>query len=367
MRVLYVNMGGALVAGSERSLLDLIAAGADRIEALVLCNSPALAAAAERLGAASCVADLVELSPYGSPRWAAGCFLRGVRAVVSCIDRFRPALIHANNVWPTQLAATAALVRHCPVVGFVRATTFRSGRDLSLLRLADHIVAVSEQVARPFRRMRLRRGQVSVIFDPVRVDAGAIIGRGADDEPLRLAIAGRLSSEKAVHRAVDLLGWLREQGLEAELTVFGDGPQRPALEERVAKAKLKPFVEFAGFCENLPQRLAAFDALLLSSLREALPRVIVEAGLVGVPAVATAVGGIAEVIDSGQTGLLVDDLESPANRRAVLDLLRDRRGLRRMGRQMQQFCRRHFAPAAAFEATMAVYRRVLARRPPHGG
>jgi len=362
MKVLYINMGDEHVAGSERSMLELIAAGSAEIDAHVLCNSPALAEATRQLAHEATVAELVELSPYGTPPWPVRAFWAGVRAVVACIEKFRPALIHANNVWPTQLAVAAAVFRHVPVVGHVRATTFRSGRDLSLMRLADHIVAVSETTARPFGAMRLRRGPVSVVFDPVHVEPPPAVGRPGGGQTVRLAVAGRLSTEKAVDRAIDLLASLRAEGLDAELTIFGDGPQRATLERCVEKTGLREAVEFAGFCDDLPRRLSRADALLLPSLREALPRVIVEAGMVAVPTIAVPVGGIAEVVDSGRCGLLVEDFESSASRQAILGLLRSPDRLREMGRRMQEFCFRHFTPAKAFARTWDVYRQVLRGR-----
>jgi len=361
MKVLYVNMGGQLVAGSERSMLELIAEAGDRVEAHVLCNSAALGEAVAGLGHQATVTDLVEFSPYASPPWSLGSYWRGVQAAVSCAKGFRPDLIHANNIWPTQLAVAAGALARVPVVAHVRSLTLRSGRELSLMRLADHVIAISQCTAGVFRSMRLRRGRVTVVFDPVRVS-----GKSARSDrrggPMRLAVAGRLSPEKAVHRTIDLLAWLRSHGLDATLTVLGDGPHRTRLEQLVARKDLAEVVQFAGFCDDLPGRLRQMDALLLSSLREGLGRVIVEAGMVGVPTIAVAVGGVPEIVHTEQTGLLVDDFESPRSREQILEVLHDLAALRGMGRRMQKFCREQFAPAKALEATMAVYRQVLRRR-----
>lgn len=361
MKVLYINMGDPFVAGSERSLLELIAAGGNRIRAHVLCNSAALAEATRRIGHEATVADLVELSPYATPRWPIGAFAAGLRRTTACVRKFRPDLIHANNVWPTQLAVPAGRIARIPVIGHIRATTLRSGQELSLMRLADHVIAVSETVAGPFRAMRWRRGPITIVFDPVDVEARPRPPRPTPG-PIRLAIAGRLSQEKAVHRTIDLLGWLRGRGLEANLTIFGDGPEHGDLVARVRQAGLESAVRFAGFCDNLPARLAEMDALLLSSLREALPRVIVEAGMVAVPTVAVPVGGIAEVIDDGASGLLPGDLESPENRQKILALLGDRDRLAAMGRRIHDFAREHFTPERSFQGTESVYRQVLQRR-----
>ena len=361
MKVLYINMGDPFIAGSERSMLELIAAGGDRLRAHVLCNSGALARATRQIGHEATRADLIELSPYATPSWPVGGYAAGLRHTTSCVRKFRPDLIHANNIWPTQLAVPAGRIARIPVVGHIRATTLRSGQELSLMRLADHVIAVSETVAGPFRAMRWRKGPISIVFDPVDVD---IPPRrpGPTPGPIRLGIAGRLSQEKAVHRTIDLLRWLRQRGLEATLTIFGDGPEHGDLVARVRRAGLESAVVFAGFCDNMPARLAEMDALLLSSLREALPRVIIEAGMVAVPTIAVPVGGIAEVIDDGVSGLLPGDMESPQNRRKILALLGDRDRLAGMGRRFHDFVREQFTPERSFQATESVYRQVLRGR-----
>ena len=365
IRVLYIHLGGELIAGSERSLLDLLSLARSSVRAHVLCNAEAMAEAARAAGhEATLCREMEELSPWTAPRWRVAGLLAGVRACLACADDFGPDLLHANNLWVNQIAQPVALLRRRPVVVHVRAKTIRSGRELSLVRLADHVIAISDNVAGPVRAMRWRRGGVSVIHDPIRLDGPAGLAdsqpdRGRRTGPVRLAAAGRLSAEKGFDRCLRLLAWLRERGLEAELTIYGDGPERGALEKLSRELGLAEAVRWAGFCADLPRRLAEAEALLVSSHREGLGRVIVEAGMVGAAAISVDVDGTGEAIEDGQTGLLVGDLESPPWREVILELLLDRERLARMGSRAREFCRCHFDPAQSARATLEVYRRLV--------
>ena len=81
---------------------------------------------------------------------------------------------------------------------------------------------------------------------------------------------------------------------------------------------------FTGFRSDIPDCIAAMDIVVIPSLREGLPLAVAEAMAVGKPIVATAVGGIPEMIENGQTGILVEPRQPEAIARAVLALARDR-------------------------------------------
>jgi glycosyltransferase involved in cell wall biosynthesis len=95
-------------------------------------------------------------------------------------------------------------------------------------------------------------------------------------------------------------------------------------------------VRFFGIRTDIPLILAASDMFLLASLREGLPLALAEAGAASLPAVATRVDGICEVIDDGVTGLLVPPEDSDQLAVAVITLLEDRERAREMGRRARE-------------------------------
>jgi len=114
-----------------------------------------------------------------------------------------------------------------------------------------------------------------------------------------VAAIGALSAEKRVADAIDAVAAVDG----AHLLVAGDGPERPALERR-ADAALGDRVRFAGILPGPGQALAAADVVVSCSRTEGMPGVLIEAGLSGRPAVATDVGGVAQIVRDGETGLL---------------------------------------------------------------
>jgi glycosyltransferase involved in cell wall biosynthesis len=115
-----------------------------------------------------------------------------------------------------------------------------------------------------------------------------------------VAVVGALSPEKRVGDAVAACATLDG----THLLVAGDGPERAAL-ERQAGVVAPGRVHFAGTLPGSSAALAAADVVVLASRTEGMPGVLIEAGLSGVAAVATDVGGVPEVVRDGETGVLV--------------------------------------------------------------
>lgn len=156
---------------------------------------------------------------------------------------------------------------------------------------------------------------------PSRADARATLGIGG----FALGTAGRLTAQKALGDALEALA--RVPGVE--LLVLGDGPERPALERHTAELGLSERVRFlgAGSREDVVELFRAVDAALLTSAWENLPHTLLEALAVGTPVIATAVGGIPEVVVDGVNGLLVpahdvDAIAAAIERLAADDTLR---------------------------------------------
>lgn len=138
-----------------------------------------------------------------------------------------------------------------------------------------------------------------------RSAARASLGLGPDGNCL--AFVGALSPEKDVDLVLDTAIQLPD----VDVLIAGDGPERTRLERRASMLGASR-VRFLGPVRDPRPIYAAADLLLLPSLSEGMPAVIIEAGLVGTPSLATAVGAVPEMIIDGETGYLV----LPEDRRA---------------------------------------------------
>ena len=125
-----------------------------------------------------------------------------------------------------------------------------------------------------------------------------------------LAFAGRLGPQKAVGVLLDAL--VHTSGVS--LVIAGDGPERSALERRALELGLDARVRFLGSVprETVLRLFRAADASVLPSAWENFPHTVVEALAVGCPVIATAVGGVPEVVREGENGLLVPPGDSAA-------------------------------------------------------
>ncbi len=112
---------------------------------------------------------------------------------------------------------------------------------------------------------------------------------------------------------------------------MGDGPLRDTLEETAHAFRLNGRIRFLGHRDDVPRLLAAADLLVLPSLYEGLPNIVLEAMRFAKPVVATAAPGTTEVVTNGRTGLLVPMRNPPALAEAIRTVLQDRDLARRLG------------------------------------
>ena len=152
---------------------------------------------------------------------------------------------------------------------------------------------------------------------PTRDEARAALGI----EGFALGVAGRLTEQKALEDTLAALARVPR----VALLVLGEGPERAALERRAAQLDVSDRVRFlgAGTRDDVMVLFRAVDAALLTSAWENLPHTLLEALAAGTPVIATAVGGIPEVVRDGENGLLVPPRDVAATASAIDRLVRD--------------------------------------------
>ncbi len=214
--------------------------------------------------------------------------------------------------------------------GGVAIALLRAGRDVAL-RQAKRVICPSAYLRElalswgvPAERLALCPNPAPEI--PALPDASAARAALGLEGGI-LAFAGRIGRQKALEVALEAVAQV--EGVS--LLVAGDGPERAEMEERCRRLSLGDRVRFLGALprQRVLELFRAADATVLSSTWENFPHAVVESLAVGTPVIATAVGGVAEVVEDGVNGLLVPPGDPQALARAIRRLygepgLRDR-------------------------------------------
>jgi glycosyltransferase involved in cell wall biosynthesis len=221
-------------------------------------------------------------------------------------------------------------------VDAVRPTAFQA---------ADIVVVQTEHMKRTLKETFGREGVVV----PNAVDAemfGGADGRaarrslGIPEEEAVVAYVGSLEALKGVDVLVEAMTRFDEAPL---LTIVGDGSERENLERQVSAAGLGDRVRFHGWVdlEAVPTHLAAADVLVLPTMSEGFPNVVLEAMAAGLPVVATNVLGIPEIVTDGENGILVPPRDPRALHEAMATLLADANLRERIGAANREVAAAH--------------------------
>lgn len=291
---LLVYTDAAEYGGAERALAILVESLRDDIDVTV--------AGIER--------RIVEAVTYARPRATAAVVpaAASLTAHHRLIRRAHADVIQVNLRTPYSCTAalTAATltpglrtvaVEHLPLASSSRSRRWLK-RQLSR-RLAAH-VSVSERAARTIEsEAGLPSGSIRTIHNGVPL-RGAVTTR-APNAPATVAVIGRLDRQKGIDVLFDAVAEMPH----VSVLVVGDGPERHSLTAHAERLGLATRVAFVGWEDDVHARLGQIDALVLPSRNEALPLVVLEAMLAGVPVLASDVGGLRECIEHDRTGLLV--------------------------------------------------------------
>jgi len=253
--------------------------------------------------------------------------------------REQPHIVHTHNTQPFLEGGIAACMARVPA--FVHTDHGRHFPDKKrymiaekvMSNFADAIVAVSEGTKNDLvRHERIRSDRIQVVINGVDgrkyqnpVDKAAkmkelnIGGRRG----FVLGFAGRLSPEKGLHHLIAAMSVLVKEHPDMLLLIAGDGPLENALQTETSAKGLEGNIRFLGPRSDVAEILGVLDAIVLPSLREGLPLILLEAASSGLPIIATKVGGTGAVVQDGRNGYLVPAGDEPALCEAVRSLVHD--------------------------------------------
>jgi glycosyltransferase involved in cell wall biosynthesis len=267
-----------------------------------------------------------ELRAEGFPVWVLerrpGLDWRCPLFLARLLERERVSLLHAHQYTPFFYALAARLLCRRPPVLFTEHGRWypdypRRKRILAnrlLLERRDRVIGVGEAVRQALiRNEGIPARRVEVIYNGV--DVAAFSRRTADREGLRremglaaddlvilqVARLDHLKDHATAIRTVERVVGLRP---DVRLVLIGEGPERSSIEAQVRQRQLEPYVRLLGLHTDVARFLSAADVFLLTSISEGIPLTVIEAMAAGLPVVATRVGGVGEIVEDGQTGLL---------------------------------------------------------------
>jgi glycosyltransferase involved in cell wall biosynthesis len=190
---------------------------------------------------------------------------------------------------------------------------------------------------------------------------------GVGEDEFLFGCVGFLLPEKGQKFLIEALAQVRLEFPRTRLLLAGDGPCRTELEWLAKDLGQSNAVHFAGFVEDVTNVYAALDAFLFPSLFEGMGTSLQAAMAWGLPAISTARGGLAEVVDDGRTTLVVDP-DGKQFAAAMLRLLREPAYREMLGRAARREVENRFSADRMVENTLGIYEEVSAeaKRAPRG-
>lgn len=279
------------------------------------------------------------------------------------LARMDPDVLVAHGSEPLKYLVPAMIGRRRPLA-YYAIGTYSGTRGASQLRLwrfllgrADAIAAEGEEVREecidqlgvaPHRVALAPNGRDPEVFRPGRPRSGG---------PPTVLFVGALTDGKRPDEFLRTITDLRSRGIDLEATLIGDGPVRASLEPAAAEAG----VAMLGSRSDVAEQMRRADLLVFPSrpTGEGMPGVLIEAGLSGLPVVATAAPGVSWIVRDGETGVVVPVEDHHAMVEATATLLADP-GLRSsMGGAARRHCLANFSLGAVADRWLTILRPLL--------
>lgn len=329
----------------------------------------------------------MDVAPERIPWRSRANWGRARAEIARLVDHYGIDLIHAHDTNSIVLVGVGRKRWPCATVaspyGWWEAKTALrtrfyhwSEKNLALPHF-ERVITVSQNMKGKILQGRTREARIRVIhtgLDLAAFEGGqpreAVrreFGFGEDD-----VVAGtvsRLFAEKGHDVLLEAAHQLRDRCPNLRLLIVGTGDQRETLERQAERLGIRGRVVFTGFYEDLPGALRAMDFFAQPSvLEEGFPTAILEAEVMGLPIVASDIGGTHETIDVGKTGLLVPPHDAAALAGAIESLVNDAGRRHAMAAEARPFIERSFTlndmvgqVADTYDEAVAEYRACAAR------
>lgn len=314
----------------------------------------------------------IEVVPIPRPRPTPRAVLASAYHIARVLRRDSPDVVHAHNPAAAVAAAVARLLaarRSTAIVatfhGLVEGETRRAVRPLAAT--ADVVVGIGPSASReladagfPADRLLTVPNAVEATVRRSRSEVRAEFGLG--DETELLVTVGRYTAEKNQKLLLEALAALAPRRPALRALLVGLGPLEDELRSRARELGLDDVVSVTGARADAVDLMAAADVVVSTSTREGLGLTLLEALTVGTPVVATAVGGVVDVLDGGDAGILVPSEDVAALTAAIDTVLDDPRLREQLVARGRAHAAANFGLEAMVDGYLAAYATAVSRR-----
>lgn len=257
-----------------------------------------------------------------SRRFDAFRIIRCFRLLKQLLQSHSYDLIHTHGYLADILGFFAAKYLKIPIISTCHGYICQDAKlslynylDCLVLRGFSRVITVSKSIRDELIRKGVERNRITVIENCPQIgqpDHDRDLSRDTirrdnliGPQELAVGYVGRLSREKGISYLVEAIALLKDSAIPLKLLIIGEGPQTDELKSLAATLDVAGKIRFTGFQSNIDEWLAAIDILVLPSLTEGSPMILLEAMAHGVPCIASAVGGIPQIINPGIDGIMV--------------------------------------------------------------
>jgi L-malate glycosyltransferase len=360
-RVLLVDLERAWRGGQEQALLLMTGLkrrghGAE----LVAVRDSAIALRAQAAGIR------VHATPDAGRRIGAARRVRGL------LREKRFDIVYANEAHALTAAWLARSHRHVPLVAARRVVFPLSGGAISRARYraAARILAISEAVRHELLAAGVDANRIELVPDGVEIPA-PIKPEAREKARKKWAFradetvvecVGALTAEKGHALLIEAFAKLRRECANCRLLLAGEGPLRAQLERQAREAGLASAIIFAGFVSDVDSVYAAGDLFVFPSLAEGSGSSLLRAMAYGLPVLALARGGVAEIIEDGRSGVLVQEASAEDLARAAARLLKNAELRERLSRAGPETVTSRYSVDRMVDGTARILEKLIAER-----
>lgn len=272
-------------------------------------------------------------------------------------------IIHGQNAVSTMLGWIASITVKRKIKVFN--TVHGVGKESFLKLVPCKIIAVSEHVKQnlinkgiPKERIHvLHNGTIDLgIFDISRIDGKEIReSLGLDSSNIIVGCIAMFTGKKGHLNIIESISEVIKANEKVRFLFVGDGPYLEMCKELVESKGIESHVIFMGVRNDIPQICASMDILIHLPDYETFGIVLTEAMAMGKPVIARNVGGIPEVVEDGNTGILINDLDSKNISSIIIKLINDKKLRTKLGKNSLERVRRYFTIDNTIDNLIEIY------------